>query len=109
MTTEKNFVFFRDCNSAGESNVLLNYSAEVLQLEISGDLTASFDIEVVGQLTEGNKYSTCGVIGLTDLLVYQHINKTGIFSCPITGISKIKVKINSISGGKIDIFGRTLS
>lgn len=100
------FKFFDAVSTSTESNVLINQSSSQLVLQVEGAATA-FSISVVGIVdSETEEYETLAVINNSDFSVSNEITNKGIYTIGTDGIVKIKLILNSISGGDITAFGR---
>lgn len=103
----KNFVFFEDASSAGESNVLSNPNkASVLTLEVQG--TGSFTLNVQGLVNvelANPTYTNLAAIVAEKLSKTESITAPGIYYIGVDGIAQIKATLSSVSGS-VTVFGR---
>ena len=112
---QKVFPFFRAANMAGVSDVFSNFNYDLLTIEVSGSAmsvqaTIQGCINTVGPNKEpidnaNLEWSDLAVINTADYSVSEKINSKGIFSIGISGLSKIRVVLNNISGGVVNIIG----
>ena len=108
MTVSNNFVFLTEASSAQSSNEFAEFSADQLLLEVSGTAT-SFSLRVCMYLdNRSGEYTDVAVINMTDLSVGESITKKGVYACSIAGSTRIKIILDSVSGGYINVFGRSL-
>ena len=96
----RNFVFFQDVSSAGESNVWNNPNkGSVMTLEVQGSGTLDLEIKGVVNVEYANPtYTPIAAIDMSTLTKAVKITKPGIYSFGVDGIDKIKAVLNSVSG-----------
>lgn len=98
----ENFIFFDNATS-GESNILTNPNlGSQLVIQVTG---TTFDIEVLGQADINGDFVALSAINQTNFGVGSHITAAGIYAISVGGIGKIKVRINSATGG-VTVFGK---
>lgn len=107
MNVLKNFVFFRDASSAGESAVLNNPNhGSVLTVEVTG--TGSFTLTMQGTVNTENDpmvYSNLAAINMAALAKSETITAPGIYAFGVDGINGIKAVLSGVSGS-VTVFGR---
>lgn len=108
MTVANNFVFLTNASSPQTSNELVNYNGDTLQIEVSGT-GLLFSLTVYGKVDINSDYSPLSTIKLDGFDVNQAITSNGIYSCGISGISRIKVELTTIGSGTVNVFGRTMA
>ena len=96
----RNFVFFQDVSSAGESNVWNNPNkGSVMTLEVQGSGALDLEIKGVVNVEYANPtYTPIAAIDMSTLTKAVKITKAGIYSFGVDGIDKIKAVLNSVSG-----------
>lgn len=101
---ENRIDFFKNASGAAESGVMPINKANTLTIEVSG--TGTFSIEVLATVgVSQESFSALQGIKLNDFSVVSAISTTGIYEYDVTGISKVKVNLASMSGGNITITG----
>lgn len=96
---------FQNANTAGE-NVTWNTQGDTLALQVFGDAT-SVSLQVFGQVdTLSNTWVVLNALDVSTLQTATTIAGKGIFFVPVDGLGQIKIKLVSVSGGKISVFGR---
>lgn len=108
MTVANNFVFLTNAATPQVSNELVNYNGDTLQLEVNGDGIV-YSLTVYGKVDINSAYTPLSTVKLDGFEVSKTITSNGIYSCGISGISKIKVELTSIGAGSVSVFGRTMS
>lgn len=108
MIVANNFVFLTNASTPQFSNELVNYNGDMLQLEVSGD-GVIYSLTVYGKVDINSTYTALSTIKLDGFEVNKAITSNGIYSCCISGISKIKVELTSIGTGSVSVFGRTMA
>lgn len=108
MTVANNFVFLTNASTPQVSNELVNYNGDTLQLEVNGDGIV-YSLTVYGKVDINSAYTALSTIKLDGFEVNKTITSNGIYSCGISGISKIKVELTSIGAGSVSVFGRTMA
>jgi hypothetical protein len=99
------FKFFESANSVKESNVL-SANGNQLILQVSGN-GAEFSISVLGKVDNENEdYTKLAVINAKDYDMLQSISSNGIYVVGIDGISKVKLSIDSITSGNVNVYGK---
>ena len=111
----KYFPFFNSVknpvSAAGTSDPVYNSGYDLLILEISGTVTA-ISLEVEGCINQlngnGNQldesdcdYSTLTVFKAEDYSMSTSVTDKGVYYVPINGRSRVRVKINSVTGDAI--------
>ena len=105
MVQVNNFYFLQNATSATETDVTHNASGETLTLQVDGDASAfSFQIKGCVDLMSDEFYQLSGLD--LDFNTSKTITKTGIYTFGVDGISKLKLKLDSISGGSITVFAK---
>ena len=107
MNVLKNFAFFKDASSAGESAVLNNPNrGSVLTIEVTG--SGSFTLAVKGMVNTENTppvYTNLAAIDMTTLSKAETITAPGIYAFGVDGINGIKAELSGVSG-TVTVFGR---
>lgn len=109
MVIEK-FTFFREKDEAGESNVLKNFNkGSMLTLGVGGDATA-MQLRVKGIVDDSSEadWVDLGLINTATFAISTDIVSNGIYNVGCSGVSKIKVVIDSISGGDVTVVGKLI-
>ena len=104
----RSFSFFKGMDEPGVSNRFVNTMSADGSIEIKGTATA-FSLEIQGAADDEDEnnieWHTLCAINESDLSVVSEIDAKGIYSVDTLGKS-IRVKINSISGGNLTVFGK---
>ena len=109
MTVSNNFVFLTEASTAQSSKEFNEYSGSLLQLEVGGTATSfQLKVQVYFDLNSKN-YTDLALVNLSRLEVVEKVTKKGIYSCSIAGAQKVKVVLESVSGGYVNVFGRSLA
>ena len=107
MNVLKNFVFFKDATSAGESAVLNNPNrGSVLTVEVAG--TGSFTLTIKGMVNVENNppvYSNIAAIDMAALAKLETVTAPGIYCFGVDGVNGIKAVLSGVSG-TVTVFGR---
>lgn len=115
MTPLRNISFFKNQDAPATSKSHYNTKEEELAFEVSG--SGTFKIYFEGQVditeevneTSGN-WTPIAAINLTDFsLETDGITKPGIYTFAIENIQRFRVRIESIAGGAITVFGRGIT
>lgn len=108
MNVLKNFIFFKDASSAGESAVLNNPNrGSVLTLEVTG--SGSFTLAIKGVVNTENDppvYSNLAAIDMSALSKTETITAPGIYCFGIDGVVGVKAVLSNVSGS-VTVFGKT--
>ena len=100
-----NYLFFDSATTAISSDVVDNVRGDLLVVEVHGTATA-LDINVQGLIDINNTAYSDISWKMSDGTTGTDITAKGIYLINISGVSKIKIAINSISGGNVTIFGK---
>lgn len=105
MVVSNNFYFLKDASAAQESPITVNTQGELLTLQVEGTAT-SVQLQVLGlsDMASDEYYPLSGLTNAYDLVTT--IKSKGLYFFGIDGVSKIKVNLLSVSGGKASVFGK---
>ena len=111
MTVLNNFLFFDEQNTAAESNEFVNISGELLTIQVAAASGKTFELEVEGKTDINMGYETLLGVATSNVTgsmsAVSTIDANGIYVYDISGISVVKVKINSVTdGANLRVFGR---
>lgn len=56
-----------------------------------------------------NRYTDLALVDLSEMSVVTRITKPGLYTCGIAGTTGIKVILESVSGGYVNVFGRSIA
>ena len=101
-----NFIFFSEATTAGESNILSNPNLGSQIIVQAGGTATNFNVEILGQADINADFVPLSCINMTTFDVDSKITAAGIYAVPVDGVCKIKAKVNTVSGGKVTVFGR---
>lgn len=103
---ENRLYFFKEADTAVESDVLEISKANLLILEVSGNGTFGIDVMVNVDVTN-DTFNTFKGIKMNDLSLVESISTVGIYQYDISGASKVKLNLKNISGGNVTVLGVT--
>ncbi len=104
---QQKFPFFRGASAAATSDIYNNSAYGVLTLEVSGASSISLKVQGCVNVENADKtlipdnnlvWSDLAVIDTKDYSVGSSITANGIYAIGISGLAKIRVVIESISG-----------
>ena len=98
-------IFIDKASSATISEVFDNYKGDSIALQASGT-TSAFSAKLQGKADINADWVDVAVINLKDLTVSSTISSTDIYQGSLSGITQIRVNLESVSGGNVTIFGR---
>lgn len=105
MTIINTHYFFNEITSAKESEITYNTKGEALTLQIEGTGTG-MNIQVLGCADMASDEFHV-LYGLDTAYARSNaITKNGIYSYGIDGISKIKLLVTAMTGGKLTAFAK---
>ena len=91
----RDFVFFNEQSKENESNILSITDGDELVIQVNG---SAVNLTVKGLVDyESENYIDVSVIGLNGYSISNVITTEGIFTIPISGLSKVKI----VSGGTL--------
>lgn len=100
---------FLNTTAAAESDTVFLQTEDSLTLNVQGD-AASFSARVLGmnrvQGVENPVWQPLAAIHMADFTVVQSITKPGIYAVALSGLQGVKVVLDTVSGGKVTVFGR---
>lgn len=107
MNVLKNFKFFEDATSAGESAILNNPNrGSTLTLEVTG--TGTFTLAVKGVVNveiDPPVYTNLAAIKMANFDVVETLTAPGIYCIGVDGVNGIKAVLSAVSGS-VTVFGR---
>lgn len=105
MTRENSFKFITGADAAKTSNTLVNVSCDVLSLQASGTFT-SCTVKVQGKTdAENGDWADLSLMDVSTLSVVEKITNKDIYEAPVEGLSQIRVVVETVSGGNVNVFG----
>lgn len=105
MIIVNHFYALENVSEATESEDTINISAESLIIQVDSNAT-NFSFQVLGQVDiHSEKFYALSGMNL-DLERVNTIDKEGIYTFPIEGIGRFKIKLSQIDGGNINVFCR---
>lgn len=105
MVREELFKFITAADAAKTSSTLVNQNCDVLSLQVSGTATAC-TIKVQGKADAINgEWVTLTVIDLAALAPVNVIEANGIYEAGVEGLTQVRVVVESVSGGVVNVFG----
>ena len=98
-------------SAAGTSDPLFNNGYDLMILEVSGECSA-IDLTVEGCVNQLNaqeqslpetdcEYSNLTILTSNDFSIINKIESKGVYYIPVLGRTRVRVKINSITGSAI--------
>lgn len=118
MLAQKNIKFFDKATAPGESEYYFNVKADIIAIEISGSFSAGSvifegqtDIEKdpYGSSQEEWTWVPIAGVNLSDYSFTSNPKAAGIYEVPIEGLQRFRVRVESVTGGDISVFGRAVS
>lgn len=109
ITQEK--LFFDKATAGGESAVVSLQTEGSMTMEISGDATAVSAI-VMGQVYQPEDGGDGGWHGIAAVnqkdfsISSATIGAAGIYTVSVSGLKRLKVVLNSVTGGSVTVYGR---
>lgn len=103
---ENRLYFFKEADTAVESDVLEISKANLLILEVSGSGTFGIDVMVNVDIAN-DTFNTFKGIKMNDLSLVESISSAGVYQYDISGASKVKLNLKNISGGNVTVLGVT--
>jgi hypothetical protein len=105
MVTVNSFYFLKNASAKIESEVTYNSVSENLTLQVDGN-GAGISIKVLGcsDMASDSYYEISGISGSLEQV--DAISENGIYQFNISGISKVKISLASISSGSVTVFGK---
>lgn len=103
---ENRLYFFKETDTAVESDVLEISKANLLILEVSGSGTFGIDVMVNVDIAN-DTFNTFKGIKMNDLSLVESISSAGVYQYDISGASKVKLNLKNISGGNVTVLGVT--
>lgn len=107
MNAIQNFLFFREAESAGDSAMFMSHCYTDGTIEFKGDATFSAEIQGCIDLDNPNWITLC-VVNEANFNTLNTISENGLYSFNAMG-KGIRVKLNSVSGGKLTVVGKFLN
>lgn len=101
------FPFARQVTVAKDSDIYNNARYSEGVLEIKGT-ASSFSVEIQAciDVTDTIEWTTLMVVNESDFSTLEDITAKGLYAFSMAGKNRIKVKINSVSGGYLTITGK---
>lgn len=100
------FPFARQVTDAGESDIFNNSRYSEGVLEVKGTAT-SFSVEIQACVDVNDpEWTTLMSISESDFSTLSEISQKGLYAFSMAGKNRVKIKINSISGGNLTITGK---
>lgn len=101
------FPFARQLESAGDSAIYNNSRYVDGVIEIKGTSTTfSVEVQACIDVNEEIEWTTLMVINENNQSKLTNITSKGLYAFSMKGKNRIKVKVNSVSGGYITITGK---
>ena len=98
-------IFINNESSATISEVFDNYKGDSITLQASGTASA-FSAKLQGKADINADWVDVALINLKDLTVSSDVTTTDIYQGALTGLTQVRVNLESVSGGNVTIFGR---
>ena len=101
------FPFARQVSAAKECDIYNNARYSEGVLEVKGTAT-SFNVEIQAcvDISDTIEWTTLMVVNESDFSTLDAITDKGLYAFSMAGKNRIKVKINSVSGGYLTITGK---
>lgn len=93
-------------NTSKELNVISNFVTA--NIEITGTAT-SFNIVFEAQVLNSNQWHEIVAVNLKNLNIDTKATEKGIYQLDLTGLTKVRTRLTSISGGNLTVKGRVVS
>ena len=98
-------LFFNQTIATGTSEVLGNIRGDLLVIEVYGTATA-IDLKVQGVVDANNITFSDISWKKSDGTTGTNIVAEGVYIINVSGLSKIQVVVDTITGGNITVFGK---
>lgn len=98
-------LFFNQTVTTGTSEVLGNIRGDLLVIEVYGTATV-IDLKVQGVVDANNITFSDISWKKSDGTTGTNIVAEGVYIINVSGLSKIQVVINTVTGGNITVFGK---
>lgn len=111
MVPQKDYAFAKNITAEYTPNKpYYNVNSDVMSVEISGTFTSG-EFVFEGKLDANSEdYTPLAAIDLSNLSVVRGIaTKAGIYELGIEGIREFRVRVQSVSGGYVNIIGRVVN
>ena len=96
---------FEKATTGGEL-ITGNTKGSTLTLQVFGSASA-VNLQVFGQVdSKSEAWAVLSAINASTLDVGTSITQKGIYVLSVNGCARIKVQLNSVSGGEITVYGR---
>jgi len=96
--------FFENTTSTGDSEIVGNTKGSILVLQVKCSGSFSFSVQGCADL-DNNEFKSIAAIDMSDLSVVTSIESEGIFQADISGLRKVKLSVDSVSGGELTVYG----
>ena len=98
-------LFFNQTITTGTSEVLGNIRGDLLVIEVYGTATA-IDLNVQGVVDANNTTFSDITWKKSDGTTGTDIVAEGVYIINVSGLSKIQVVVNTVTGGNVTVFGK---
>ena len=98
-------LFFSKVTTTGTSEVLGNIRGDLLVIEVYGTATA-IDLNVQGVVDANNTTFSDISWKKSDGTTGTDIVAEGVYIINVSGLSKIQIVVNTVTGGNLTVFGK---
>ena len=98
-------LFFNQAITTGTSEVLGNVRGDLLVIEVYGTAT-TIDLNVQGVVDANNTTFSDISWKKSDGTIGTDVVAKGVYIINVSGLSKIKVVVNTVTGGNVTVFGK---
>lgn len=106
MRTIANLLLISGATGATVSPEFINNECDICSVQVSGTFSAvSLTIQGVTD-TSGGEWTDIAAADLQSYDIKNPITSAGIYETGIEGISKVRVKVTSVTGGSVSVFAK---
>lgn len=109
MVIQSNCKFAKNINAPTVSKVFPNAEGDILAVQVSGDFSSGI-VHIEGRSDPSGDWVSLAGVSLGDLAIARGgITKPGMYEIGVVGVREIRANIESVSGGKMSVFGQIIS
>ena len=97
--------FIENASASATSEVFDNYKGDSITLQARGT-ASSFSAKLQGKSDINADWADIALINLKDLSLASALTSKDIYQSGLIGVTKIRILLDSVAGGEINIFGR---
>ena len=106
MRTIANLILISGATGATISSEFINNECDICSVQVTGTFSAvSLTVQGVTN-TSGGEWVDIASADLSNYDITNPITAKGIYEAGIEGISKVRVKVTSVTGGNVSVFAK---